>query len=362
MKRCNFVLLFTLLIFVQFCCAITKADNELQVNLKAKPKFIVLSVDGGGIRGIVPARILQELEERIGKPISDLVNLSVGTSTGGIIVTALNTSNEHNRPKYKAEDLVDLYQKRGKDIFSTSIWRKAKIGLGLWGAKYDRSNLDNILTQMLGESLLSEALKPIMVISYSLSGDGIYGDGINFWSSRVAKTADKKDFYLKDIAGATSAAPTFFEPKTLLNKTKNKTYIESDGGIFANNPTVMAIAEARLMNPSLNLEDILLISIGTGRAKLNQTSESLKDSGVIGWLMRADLIGVMMGANSELTEWEISILNLNNIRIQLDIDKELSEMDNVSDKNIQALLHETERYIQKNDQAIDKLCGILKGR
>lgn len=360
MTKFKLVLLSIVLVSVQFCCAVSKGDEALQVNIIKKPKFIILSIDGGGIRGIIPARILQEIEERTSKPISSIFDLSVGTSTGGIIAIALNTPNEHKLPRYKAEDLVDLYQNRGKDIFTTSFWRKTKTGIGLWGAKYDRSNLDNILAEMLGDSLLSESLKPLMIISYSLSGDGIYGDGINFWSSRIAKTAEKKDFYLKDVAGATSAAPTFFEPKTMVNKTGNKTYIESDGGIFANNPAVMAIAEAKSINPSLKFEDILLVSIGTGRARLNQTSESLKDSGVIGWLMRADLIGVMMGANSELTEWEISVLNLNTIRIQLDLDKNLSEMDNISDKNIASLLHEAERYIQKNDANIEKLCNILK--
>jgi len=331
----------------------------LNINVYANKQFRVLTIDGGGIRGIIPALVLQEIEQRTGKPIHSMFDLIVGTSTGGIIAIALTTPKD-GEAMYKAKDLVTLYKERGKEIFDSSWFRKAYTGAGLWSAKYDRTNLDNILNEMLGDAMLSDTLKPIMIISYSLNSNGVLGNGINFWNTRLANTADKRDFYLKDIAGATSAAPTYFNPKEFKNITGDKVFIEADGGLFANNPAIMAVIEAKKINPSLQSKDILVVSIGTGKPRLNKPADDLKRFGVIGWLMRADLIGVMMGASSELTEWQLSILDLNTTRIQIDIDKELGEMDNVTDENINSLIQAANNYINDNEDIIKNLCDILR--
>lgn len=328
-----------------------------EANLNKPVKYFILSIDGGGIRGIIPARILQEIEIRTGKPIYQLFDLIVGTSTGGVIATALATPNEKQEAKYRAKDLVALYKDRGKEIFDRSLWRRIHTGIGLWGSKYKRDNLDNILDEMLGDALLSETLKPIMVLSYSIDQGETH-----LWTTDIARTSDNKDFYLRDIASATSAAPTYFEPKKLTSKTGSRTYYEADGGIFANNPAIMALSQARRINPSLNNNDIVLVSIGTGKAQLTKTFKELKNSGVIGWVMRADLIDVMMSTSSEISEWQSTILNLNTVRIQLDLDKESGEMDNVSEVNIQRLLHVTEDYITNNSHALDELYNKLLQR
>lgn len=328
-------------------------------DINKKATYVILSVDGGGIRGIIPARILQEIENRTNRAAYKLFDFMVGTSTGGLIVIAVNTPNEAKTPKYNAQDIVEFYKKHGKEIFESSIIRQIRTGNGLWDAKYDRTNLDNILALMLGNAYLSETLRPIMVLSYSLRSDGINDTGINLWTTRLAKTNEKRDFHLRDIAAATSAAPTYFEPKEFKNRIGTKTYTEADGGIFANNPSVMAISEARAANPKLRRDNILLISIGTGKAKIDNTHNKLKEAGIIGWLIRADLIGVMMSTTSEMIEWQSAILNLNTIRMQIHLNHENSRMDDVSDENIASLLKSAEEYIARNDKAINELCKIL---
>jgi patatin-like phospholipase/acyl hydrolase len=86
----------------------------------------VLSIDGGGIRGIIPAIVLKRLEELTGRPTSDMFDLLTGTSTGGIIALALTfPSSDGGGPRYSAADLVQLYESKGPDIFRASGWQSS---------------------------------------------------------------------------------------------------------------------------------------------------------------------------------------------------------------------------------------------
>ena len=82
----------------------------------------VLSIDGGGIRGIIPALILAELEERTGKPVCELFDMIAGTSTGGILATGLTIPDEHGKPRWTAKELVGLYRDEGPSIFHRTRW------------------------------------------------------------------------------------------------------------------------------------------------------------------------------------------------------------------------------------------------
>ena len=301
----------------------------------------VLSLDGGGVRGVIPARILAEIEERTDKPISDLFDLIVGNSTGGIIALGLTTPDSKNKPKYTAKEILDLYKDNADKIFEKSFWRKVKSGWGLWDAKYDRKNLDEILDDLFGEVKLSQTLKPVLITSYLIDTAEVH-----LWTSRVARE-EKKDYLLKDIAGATSAAPTYFPPKKMVDNKGNVTY-ESDGGIYANNPSTLAIAEIFRSVPNIAREDVLIISIGTGQVKLDKEAEKLENSGVIGWVINANLIDVMMNATNDLFEWQTSLLNNSSKRIQVEIPEKLGDMDNASDANIHGLLEVAGNYIKNN--------------
>jgi len=364
----------SLVIFVLFgVINLSLADNatllsekheSLTPSNKSSYKYIIISLDGGGVRGIVPARILQEIEKKTNKSIWQLTDMIAGNSTGGIIALALVTPDGIGKAKYAAKDLVTLYRDRSAEIFSQSIWKKIASGAGLWGAKYDRTNLDNILKEKFGDALLSDTLKPALVLSYSLDKADVH-----FWTTRIARTSSDKDFYLRDIAGATSAAPTYFAPKVLKNKngkvcrsedtTQEDLCYEADGGLFANNPAVVAITESYRAIHNLEREDILLISIGTGQVKLSAPINNLKNSGVLGWVWNANLIDVIMSASSLLTEWEAEILDIKSFRIQIDLPTDLGQMDNTNTKHIQALLDITEQYIADNRDLIDEVCKKL---
>jgi patatin-like phospholipase/acyl hydrolase len=88
--------------------------------------FRVLSIDGGGIRGIIPALILAELEQRAERPIAKIFDLVAGTSTGGILAVGLTMAGARRKPKYSARDLVALYEEEGDDIFHRSKWHQIR--------------------------------------------------------------------------------------------------------------------------------------------------------------------------------------------------------------------------------------------
>lgn len=122
------------------------SENKI---LPPKNKHIrILAIDGGGIRGIIPALILKNLESRLkeNRHLTDCFDIMTGTSTGGIIVLLLNTPGERGKPKYKADHILELYSKMGNKVFRNTLWQSVKSGAGWWGAKYSAHNLEQLLS------------------------------------------------------------------------------------------------------------------------------------------------------------------------------------------------------------------------
>lgn len=268
----------------------------------AKSPFRILSIDGGGVRGLIPARILCALEEIAHKPISELFDLVVGTSTGGLIALGLVCPNKDKAPQCSAKDILNFYLEKSNQIFQRSFLRSIFTGDGLWSAKYDRKTFDTILEELFKDTLLSQALLPTIIPTYSLQK----GYPTVFTSWRSVK--DQSDYYMRDIAGATTAAPTYFDPKVFYD-TKGELHINIDGGVFANNPETIGVTEALQLNPKLSRNNLYVLSIGTGAPKLNQEASKLTNSGVIGWVIKANLIDLMIDADNEWYNEEISTLS-----------------------------------------------------
>lgn len=147
-------------------------------------------------------------------------------------------------------------------------------GYGLWGSKYDRKNLDAILKIIFQDAKISETLIPVYAPIYLINDDNI--QVINTIS---AKEDRKNDFYIRDIAGATTAAPTYFAPKKLDNILDNVHYLAADGGLYANDPEIISILIDIDILPKLDVENILIISIGTTQAD----SKSKKGVEIMGY-------------------------------------------------------------------------------
>lgn len=136
-----------------------KSKQVKKINKYLNMAKYILSVDGGGIRGIIPAIVLAEIEYRTKKPISQMFDLMVGTSTGGIIVAGLCNK------QYSALDLVDLYQKDGPHIFKSSFFRRS-IFSWLNCAQYSCKNIECVLNRYFGDSTLADATNNLMLTRY----------------------------------------------------------------------------------------------------------------------------------------------------------------------------------------------------
>jgi len=317
-------------------------------------KFRILSIDGGGLRGIIPARILQGIEEQTGKRIFELFDLVIGTSTGGLLSLALVTPDEQGIAKYKARDLVNFYKQHGPKIFKCSWIRKLYTGWGLWAPKYNRKNLDDALADILGDVKLSQTLKPTMAISYSLDRSLPH-----VWTNQKALLGLHRDYYLRDVAGATSAAPTYFAPKQLIEQ-GGRIVHEIDGGIWANNPEFIAIIALNSLKPAPPNQDIVVVSIGTGAVRPDtkiraKEAHKLRNSGILGWLVGAqpNLIEMMMGADSEWSESAMSTLYQHSYRLQVSIPLALSSIDD--SRNLDKLESLAVDYIN-NSASFKNLC------
>jgi uncharacterized protein len=201
----------------------------------------VLSIDGGGIRGIIPASVLADLERRLDAPIGERFDLITGTSTGGIIALALTAPGGDGKPANSAAAVVELYKSKGHEIFSRSVWHEIRAVGNALEEKYPASGIESVLKEYLGETRLKDAVTEVFITAYEIE------DRIPwFFSSRDAATRPGYDFAMWEVGRATSAAPTYFEPAKLPSHGLNERgyWALVDGGVFANNPALCGLTEA----------------------------------------------------------------------------------------------------------------------
>ena len=327
----------------------------------------ILSIDGGGIRGIVPGIVLVALEEKLkartgdqGTRIADCFDLIAGTSTGGILTCLyLCPDSSTGRPRFSADEAVELYTERGDEVFDVSFWHRFRTAGGLRDEKYSADGLEKLLDDFLGELRLSELLKPCLITAYDISQRRT-----TFFNQLDAKERDMKDFLVKDVARATSAAPTYFEVAQIKSLT-NDSYPLIDGGVFANNPALCAYAEARSKLPTKpKAADMAVLSIGTGYGKRQSYDyEKAKDWGLVEWAL--PLLDIIMSGVSETVDYQLGQIfdAVGHPDHYLRINDELSfgspAMDDASRDNLVALKQDGARIAKNFDEKLTDFARLL---
>lgn len=333
------------------------------------PKFTrVLSIDGGGIRGIIPGQILVSLEEKLKKKtknpnarIADFFDLIAGTSTGGILTIAYLCPhlNDPKRPKYNAQEVVNLYLERGDEIFNIPLLHKIKSAAGVLDEKYPAAELEEALNDYFGETRLSQLLKPCLITSYDVKRRQGH-----FFTQHDAKKDPGWDFYVKEVARATSAAPTFFECSKVKSLT-NITYPLVDGGVFVNNPTLCAYAEVhKMFSGKPKAKDMVILSLGTGFVKKAYDYNEAKNWGMAEWIK--PLIDIMMSGVSEAVDYQVKQIydavqapkQYLRINTELPIDVN-PDMDDASQKNLLALKALGTETAQKFGNQLDEFVELI---
>lgn len=274
--------------------------------------FRILSIDGGGIRGVYPAHILKCIEERLGVNLLGTFDMIAGTSTGSIVAAGVANG-------ISASKIEQMYLQHGGAIFNKKKSyipgkRLRSVAQPMMESVYDSNSLCSILSSVFGEVTLGEIKKPLLIPATDI-GNGnvhVFKSGYNSGFTR------DKNVLLRDAVLASCSAPTFFDPHRV------DSYLLSDGGLWANNPALAAVIDAQ-KQLNIPLSNISVVTIGTGHER---TSYGLKPGRkwgfATGWKHK-EFINFILSLQSQS--------GLNYLRLQLD-PRQLLRIDFDSDANL----------------------------
>ena len=323
----------------------------------------ILSIDGGGIKGIVPAvvllhleKLLQDLSNNPSSRIHDYFDLFSGASTGAIIIAGLLSPDNHNRPKYSSEEILDLYLNNGQIIFNSSLFQEIKSVSGIVNVKYDPEGLESVFEKYFGKSELKNLLKPSLIPVYDLSRGKNY-----FFRQQKALTSPRHNYYVKDLLRGATSALTFFPPSQIstVNDQEHRCFI--DGGVFANNPALSAYAEFRYHNSKLHAKDTMMLSLGTGRKTTNLDCKVTANWGAAEWLYQGSYL--TSNAVSSASDYQLNAVYGNQSNyLRLDStfdDNQNSSMDNTDKDYLDYLISLGESIVRDKRSEINTFAEEL---
>lgn len=239
----------------------------------------LLALDGGGLRGMFSAAVLAGLEDDLGDPVAHHVDLIAGTSTGGLIALGLGAG-------MTAREIVQFYVSHGAEIFSNRLrWKALR---RVVRPKYSPTSLRRVLQDQFGERLLRDSTKRLVIPAYDLGRDDVY----LFKTPHHPRLRRDWRVPMWEVAMATTAAPTYL-PAHQLGRDRVRLV---DGGVWANNPTAVAIAEAVSMLGA-TLENIQVLSLGT-TSDLRHRSRRLDRGGLLRWGLNGNVVDVILRGQS----------------------------------------------------------------
>jgi patatin-like phospholipase/acyl hydrolase len=341
--------------------------------------YRILSIDGGGIRGLIPAVILNYLEERLqartGDPnatLADFFDMIAGTSTGGVLACFYLLPPEKGQAlhsRYPAREAIDVYSKRGKEIFKRRFGR-----FGLTSEIYSATGLERLLKEYMGSLTLAEARKDCLITAYDITERRAV-----FFTRPDARRYAHRNYLLRDVARATAAAPTYFEPVEIRSQGGGTAYL-TDGAMFAGNPTLCAWVEAQknLRGAPPAAQDgaplssgrrrkekdyPFVLSVGTGKERKKYDFNKAKDWGVIGWAR--PVVDILLSSSAEVVDYQMrkifaaAKLPDRYVRLEPALAKAAPDMDDASDANIRKLADAAHAFIEANIEQLDKVVADL---
>jgi uncharacterized protein len=289
---------------------------------KEEGVFRVLSIDGGGMKGVIPAQYLKRIEENTGRPIHEHFDLITGTSTGGIIALGLSIG-------LPTAEITKIYSEEGKKIFSKSLFSNK-----FSSAKYDNKHLKKLLINQYGEKRMRDAMTMLCIPSIEHHKA----------EPKVFKTPHHSDYiqdgerFMWEVGLATSAAPTYF-PAASIGEGECKI----DGGLWANNPILVAIGEAKKLG--FSLDQIRVLSLGTGDCIYSVDNKVAENGGLIKW--KSNLVDFTFQAQSKSATYTAKYLIGDNLyRITPTFGRPL-QLDSTDTKDIAFMISEANHLFER---------------
>ncbi|GLJ05902.1 hypothetical protein SUGI_0027850 [Cryptomeria japonica] len=350
----------------------------------------ILSIDGGGVRGLIPAQALEFLETKLqeldgpGARLADYFDIIAGTSTGGLMAAMITSPNGHNRPLFASKDLTNFYMKWLPHIFPqrTTSSRFRQVKSFFCGCKYSGQCLQMILNENIPSLRLSETITNVLIPTFDvkLQQPAIF-------STFQAKENPLKNPFLKDVCIATSAAPTFLPPHYFTihdqSSASPRSFHLIDGGIAANNPTLLAMNQIiemcvkedpifKTFRPK-EYGKMLVLSLGTGQEDSTSASYDAKDVarwGYFKWIKnknRTPIVEVFTNASADMVDiyianmFQSSLYKGKYLRIQeTNLSGAAASIDCSSKENLENLVKIGRMLLDKSVSKVDLETGLFQ--
>lgn len=259
-------------------------------------KFKILSIDGGGIKGLYSSTILEHLESKFGGSCSDYFDMICGTSTGGLIALALSQ-------KISAAEISKIYTEHGKEIFPKQNKLVGLLRQTLWKGKFKDEALKKVLTHFLGEKVIGESNNLLCIPSYSFTDARPWVFKYDHKEGNLDR--DNKAKYV-DVALATSAAPTYL-PLAEIDLYDYKQFI--DGGVWANNPSLLGLIEALtyFVGKDKPYDSVQILSVSSLNNTAGKPTGLKRNRSFVNW--RNDLFETSLIGQSSFTDYTLSKLH-----------------------------------------------------
>lgn len=338
-----------------------------------KRVFTVLCIDGGGVRGLIPARILQEIEEKTGKPICELFDMIGGPSTGSIVAAGLSIPDPEDpkKPKYSALEMKNFYYKHSPKIFPPVKFKNLKQLSS--GALYDSKPLDDALLTAFGDAKLKDSLTNIIVPATDIKNCR------SVWITHIKGQKDLSpegwsSMLTRDAVRASTTAPTYF-PATWVTTTPNEDmpnvthrHALIDGGFFSGNVLPHLLTEAKKVAPPD--AEIVVVHVGTGMSEISVSPEEFNRLGPIGLVRKSILMSLVVNIpaadsveNMQQHMQENFYTFDGKMKIPENPKAHTFAMDDAREDSLKKLERFAEEEIIKPGAAsLDRLCALLKDR
>ncbi|XP_022533083.2 calcium-independent phospholipase A2-gamma [Astyanax mexicanus] len=309
----------------------------------------VLSIDGGGTRGVVPLQVLKQLEAQTGKRIYELFDYICGVSTGAVLAFTLALA------RFSLEECEEMYRRFGSDVFRQNPL-VGTMKMGWTHSYYNTETWETILKEKMGDHLLiktaRDELSPKVsaisaVVNWGTSPKPFIFRNYNHCPSRLSRYAGGSSYQLWQAVRASSAAPGYFQEFPLHND------IHQDGGLILNNPCALAVHESRLLWPNQPFQCVL--SLGTGRYDNARRGPATSTS------LRAKISNLISSATD--TEGVHTLLaDLLEPNVYFRFNPMLSagvSLDESRPSALQQLQEDTQHYLEHNHLRLEQLCKVL---
>ncbi|MCR9191207.1 MAG: patatin-like phospholipase family protein [Gammaproteobacteria bacterium] len=323
-----------------------------------KDTIRVLVVDGGGIDGIMPLVLLNYLEEKTGRPTSDLFNFFTGTSTGSIIATTLNVPTPTGQVRYTAKQILMLYRTVSKKILNPHIIRSIFTLHGLIAPRLSIDVLHKGFTKLLGPNMtFGQLINPVAVTAYNINAQKL--DIFNSWDCNKPISR----YAVSDVIAAATATPSRFSPVKFTNYKAQGPGVFIDGMVYANNPSLYAIQEAFKLFPKA--KKFIIVHLGTGGNSLDYlelSGSKVQRWGILNWVHPLST----MLYKSQNTIIKEAIRSIQKFSTQTKFsyyyyskNLENAQPFNTSDRNIRTIEEVSEELITEKSKSLDKLAAEL---